>query len=195
MNKNILYGTLDTLNTPLAHPAYTADLIHAIATDAANGNMESMDVLGMIFWRYGKRFSEAIYESTRSILGMDGQTVKDMHTYLWNCSSDQGSLVGALNKEETDAEALLLEHRPTLPQNTFTRLLNEEDDYDRMSPKELVTKLKWCLSHTTQGGLNQVPSALADAFAQGDAQLRYLLLHLNLLVNQSDVQAFLNGFK
>lgn len=38
MNKSILNGTLDVLNTPLAHPVYTAELLRAIALDAASGS-------------------------------------------------------------------------------------------------------------------------------------------------------------
>ena len=200
MNKSILNGTLDVLNTPLAHPVYTAELLRAIALDAVSGNRESMDTLAMIFWRYGERFPEALVESIRTILKMDDLADTEVYTHLWNCSKEQGSLVGILNlhatgKAETDVDALVLEHRPALSQNMFLRFLNEDDDYARMSPKELVKTLKRYLSDTNQGGLNRVPTALAGTFAQGDDQLRYLLLHVNLLVRTADVNPFLNGVK
>ena len=182
MNKSILNGTLDVLNTPLAHPVYTAELLRAIALDAASGSRESMDTLAMIFWRYGERFPEALVESIRTILKMDDLADTEVYTH-------------ATGKAETDVDALVLEHRPALSQNMFLRFLNEDDDYGRMSPKELVKTLKRYLSDTNQGGLNRVPTALADTFAQGDDQLRYLLLHANLLVRTADVNPFLNCAK
>ena len=97
MNKSILNGTLDILNTPLAHPVYTAELLRAIALDAASGSRESMDTLAMIFWRYGERFPEALVESIRTILKMDDLADTEVYTHLWNCSKEQGSLVGILN--------------------------------------------------------------------------------------------------
>lgn len=179
MNKSILNGTLDVLNTPLAHPVYTAELLRAIALDAASGNRESMDTLAMIFWRYGERFPEALVDSVRTILKMEDLADTEVYTHLWNCSKEQGSLVGILNlhatgKAETDVDALVLEHRPAL---------------------EFMTTLKRYLSGTSQGGLNRVTTDLADSCAQGDDQLRYLLLHANLLVRPADVNPFLNGVK
>ena len=139
-------------------------------------------------------------ESIRTILKMDDLADTEVYTHLWNCSKEQGSLVGILNlyatgKAETDVDALVLEHRPALSQNMFLRFLNEDDDYARMSPKELVKTLKRYLSDTSQGDLNRVPTPLADTFAQGDDQLRCLLLHVNLLVRTADVNPFLNCAK
>lgn len=200
MNKAILNGVLDTLNTPFAYEQYMLDLIRAVARDAVeNGNMESKDVLGMIFFRYGDRLPLDFIKEIKSILGIiaeDKVHIPVIYSYLWKCSADQGSLVGMLNLSSTHlADVVFDMHRPVWRHFNPLAFFSEPDKFDFHSTSSMLDELQKYILATAQGGTNRVPFELASSFCGDDAGLRYLILHANLLVYSQDAVDFLKEIR